>query len=104
MTNLQCSVPVNKLKQAPFSHPWGVSIYAYIVAVNDYGDSAPSERGNGAVIITKPDAPLQLIEDYAHRLPTQIGLEWLEGNANGGSQIIDYVVSYDQANEEWIEF
>lgn len=83
------------MKEAPFSHPWGVSISAYIVAVNAYGDSAASERGNGAIIMTIPDAPIHFIEDTVHRLPTQIGLEWLEGEANGGSTVIDYLLSYD---------
>ena len=68
---------------------------AYIVAHNAYGMSNVSERGNGAVIITKPDAPTNLIEDTAFRTATEVGLEWLEGLTNGGSQVISYRVTYD---------
>lgn len=58
------------MKDAPFSHLWGASIQAYIVATNAYGNSAPSDRGNGAIIVTVPDSPLFFIEDVMHRLPT----------------------------------
>lgn len=91
------------MKSAPFSHAWGSSISVYIVATNAYGDSAPSARGNGAIIITKPDAPTHLIEDTLYRLPAQVGLEWLEGETNGGSTVIDYRLSYDQTTDTWIE-
>jgi hypothetical protein len=37
MANLECSIPVNVLKNGPFSHPWGADINAYIIAYNLYG-------------------------------------------------------------------
>jgi hypothetical protein len=81
--------------QDPFNHPWGASIYAQIISTNVYGDSELSPLGNGAIITTYPDAPLTLIEDYTQRTPTKLGLNWLEGTANGGASVIDYTVSYD---------
>jgi len=69
-----CSIPINTLKQAPFQLAWGSSVYAYVVATNIYGDSDYSPRGNGAVIITKPDAPESLSEDTLFRRPSELGL------------------------------
>jgi hypothetical protein len=44
----------------PYNLPWGSSIYAKLYATNSYGDSETSEVGNGAVILTNPDAPFDL--------------------------------------------
>jgi hypothetical protein len=43
--------------------PWGSDIYATISAINDVGTSLPSIEGNGAKIITNPDAPLNVADD-----------------------------------------
>jgi hypothetical protein len=43
--------------------PWGSSIHARIVAINDIGDSVASNDGNGAIILTNPDAPYDLINN-----------------------------------------
>lgn len=88
-------VPKLKLISQPFNLPWGSMIYVKIIAYNIYGDSAESVIGNGAVILTNPDAPLNLIEVYSERDATSLGLTWLEGLANGGSDVLDYSVSYD---------
>jgi hypothetical protein len=42
---------------------WGSSIYARIVATNILGSSYVSEEGNGAIILTYPDAPINLVEN-----------------------------------------
>jgi hypothetical protein len=34
-----------------------------IVAINIKGSSIESEKGNGAIVITKPDAPVSLTEE-----------------------------------------
>lgn len=61
MTNLACEVPIkNTLKQTPYSIEWGHSIWATVTAVNFYGDSIVSLAGNGAIILTEPDAPINL--------------------------------------------
>jgi len=45
---------------APFNLPWGSSVYAKVIATNIYGNSLPSNFGNGAIILTYPDAPTTL--------------------------------------------
>lgn len=47
---------------SPFNMVWGSSISAVVVAYNQYGNSLTSFLGNGAVILTNPDAPLNLAE------------------------------------------
>jgi len=82
--------------------PWGSSVYVKVVAYNLYGDSAESIVGNGAVILTIPDAPTNLIQVYAHRSATTLGLTWTEGPHNGGRPVLDYQLSYDQATDDFI--
>lgn len=88
-------MPVATLKTTPFEIDWGKSIYAKVVAINAYGPSATSQEGNGAVIITYPDAPITLAEDYSKRTATSVMLTWFEGPDNGGNTVIDYQIMYD---------
>jgi len=53
-----------------------------------------SEIGNGAVILTNPDAPINLAEVYSERTATSLGLTWEEGALNGGSSVKDYTINY----------
>jgi hypothetical protein len=55
-----CTIPVATLRTTPYSLPWGSSVYAKAIAINLYGDSDQSDAGNGAIIITTPDAPINL--------------------------------------------
>ena len=80
-----CTVPVSTFRASPFQIAWGGHIYAKVVAVNAYGISAESDVGNGAQIITYPDAPLLLSEDYSQRSATSLRLTWTEGLNTGGS-------------------
>jgi hypothetical protein len=82
---------------APYSLTWGSSVYAKLVAYNIYGDSVISGAGNGAVIYTLADAPLDLAEDIQTRTPSSLTITWSEGADNGGNSVIDYQVSYDKA-------
>ena len=75
---------------------------ATVVATNQYGSSLESAEGNGAIILTNPDAPISLIEVYSERQATAIGISWEKGAANGGSPILDYTVSYDQATDTYV--
>lgn len=68
-----------------------------------YGDSDISPKGNGAVIITSPDTPINLAETEAMRTPSSITLSWTEGLTNGGSAVIDYRVNYDQATGDYVQ-
>ena len=52
--------------------------------------------GNGAVILTNPDKPVNFVEVTSQKSGTEIGMAWDEGAANGGSVVVDYRVSYDQ--------
>jgi hypothetical protein len=63
--NVQCTIPSSVLNSAPYTIPWGQSIYAKVAAINAYGYSETSEEGNGAVIITNPDAPINIVEDLS---------------------------------------
>jgi hypothetical protein len=60
VTDSQCSVPIYILMDWPYNLPWGSSISASLYAFNSYGDSDSSEYGNGAIITTSPDAPVNL--------------------------------------------
>jgi hypothetical protein len=92
-----CSVQVSILINEPFSLTWGSSVVAKVVAYNLYGDSLISESGNGAVIITYADAPVNLKETISARTASSISFSWTSGFNNGGSSVTDYRVSYDGA-------
>ena len=68
------------------------------MATNTYGDSLVSAKGNGAVILTIPDAPTFLSENYQLRTANNLGLTWELGSADGGSPVIDYIVSYNEGS------
>jgi len=70
------TVPVTTLIAAPYSLAWGASVYAKVIATNIYGDSVESVEGNGAVITTNPDAPINLAEVQASKTKSTIGLSW----------------------------
>jgi hypothetical protein len=60
---LSCTIPVSVFISDPFNLEWGLGIYSKIIATNSLGDSIESNPGNGAHIITNPDAPLNLDEN-----------------------------------------
>jgi hypothetical protein len=68
-----------------------------------YGDSLISDEGNGAIILTYPDAPINLAEVYSERTATSLGLSWVDGASNGGATVLDYTVSYVQGDEDYIK-
>lgn len=68
-----------------------------MAAINVVGTSTASLEGNGAIILTNPDAPHTLANVPSVTLGDRIGLSWLEGGANGGTPVIDYQIS--QAEE-----
>lgn len=57
---------------SPYSLAWGSSVYAKVIAINKYGPSISSDVGNDAKIITYPDAPVLLTEDYSGRTATSL--------------------------------
>lgn len=57
---MKCIVPVNILRAAPFNLEWGSSVWAKIAVKNVIGTTAESGPGNGAIMLTSPDAPLDV--------------------------------------------
>lgn len=98
MATESCSIPVATLKTNPFEIEWGQHIWAKIVAINAYGTSLISEAGNGAQIISYPDAPVSLTEDFSYRTSSSVMLTWLDGSDYAGAAIISYQVVYDEAS------
>lgn len=56
-----------------------------------------SDAGNGAVIYTYADSPLDLAEDASKRTASTISFTWEEGAENNGAVVTDYRVSFDNA-------
>ena len=64
-SSLKCTVPLETMYVSPFNLILGDHIYAKIVAVNSYGQSLASIAGDGAAVVFKPDAPLNLANNPA---------------------------------------
>jgi hypothetical protein len=88
-------VPIADVIAGPYSLPWGSSIFAIVAAFNNYGDSFTSDPGNGAVIITLPDAPSNIVDNQPLRTATSLTISWTAPYSNGGSPILSYQLSYD---------
>ena len=73
------------------------SIWVKAIASNFYGDSEYSLPGNGALIKLVPDAPINLASDDSVTNAVTIKLRWDDGLSDGGLEILDYDVYYDQA-------
>lgn len=80
----------------PFYLEWGSSVYVKVIATNIVGNSIESSEGNGAIIVTVPDSPINIANVPATTNGNQIGLTWSPGLVDGGSPLIDYRISYDQ--------
>jgi hypothetical protein len=74
VTGASCTIPITTFRSSPFNLNWGASVYAKLVASNLVGSSAYSPVGNGAIILTVPDAPLNLVNVPAITNGQQIGL------------------------------
>lgn len=83
-------IPVTEFINRPFNLTWGANITARVVASNFYGSSVTSNPGGGAIILTSPGPPLNLVENAAQRTKTTLGLGWSSPNFTGGSPIINY--------------
>jgi hypothetical protein len=59
------------------------------------GSSFTSSAGNGAVILTVPDPPINLANVVLETNGDQIGLIWSSGLNQGGTPIIDYRIYFD---------
>lgn len=90
ISSTMCTEPISALMASPFNLPWGSSIYAQIIATNVIGSSANSALGNNAVILTSPDAPLNLENSPATTNAYRILVKWQPGVNVGGTPVIDY--------------
>lgn len=82
----------------PWLLTWGTHVWATVQAHNAYGSSLTSEAGNGALLVTVPDAPVNLQNDVMYTNANQIGLKWEDGPYNGGNPINDYRLTYEQGD------
>lgn len=62
IANTLCTIEITALRASPFDLPWGSHIYGKVLATNLVGSSAYSTVGNGAIILTTPDPPINLTE------------------------------------------
>jgi len=62
------------------------------VRANNIVGSSEYLLGNGAILVTIPDAPLNLADVPAITSMSQVGLAWTDGLEDGGSPVIDYRV------------
>lgn len=100
-TSLTCSIPLATLQAAPYLLTWGDSVFASVIAINTYGDSLESDQGNGGLITTSPDPPTALVEVYAERTRSSLGLAWTAPTFTGGDVILDYRVNYREKAGTW---
>jgi hypothetical protein len=94
MANGYCLILTSVLIASPYNLAWGSEIYAQVSATNIKGTSIISDTGNGAIILTYPDAPTDLANNDAGTSGKIIALTWNQG-ADGGSAIIAYRISYN---------
>lgn len=64
-----------------------------MIATNVKGDSIESQSGDGAIIITRPDAPINLLEDTSQRTKSTLAVTWEPAAYDGLSAVIDYTIS-----------
>ena len=60
ISEAKCTLPISEIRATPYNLEWGSSVFAKVSATNLVGDSSYSTSGNGAVLITTPDAPINL--------------------------------------------
>lgn len=99
MAARSCTIPITSLIVAPYSLVISDGVYAKISATNEKGTSAYSSQGNGGMIISAPDAPINLAENISDRTTSTLGITWSPGAFNGGFVILDYRVSFKEQGE-----
>lgn len=100
MSTTTCSVQISTIRSAPFSIPWGSSVYAKVIATNVVGNSLASLEGNGAIILTYPDPPTTLANNGDITSASVMAMTWSAGAADGGTPVIDYRISYSLAGSD----
>jgi hypothetical protein len=90
------------LISAPFNLAQGDTVYAKLIAVNEWGDSVDSITGSGSVIWSVPDQPTSLVNNNGVTGSTNIGLEWSDPVNTGGTDIIDSEIYYHDGDSVWV--
>lgn len=88
-------MPATAINGSPYLKAWGSSIYAKVSATNVYGTSTYSTAGNGAIIVTVPDAPVSVSNNPGVTTVNKVGIVWSSGYSNGGLSVLDYRISWD---------
>ena len=71
-----CTIPSVRFTSSPYNIQWGQEIWANVIATNIKGSSVVSDGGNGAVILTNPAAPIDLVNVPSVTTGYKIGLRW----------------------------
>jgi len=95
-------VPIAKLIVEPYNLPWGSNIHATVSAINIIGASEHSDAGNGAIILTHPDAPYDLENVPAITAKHQVGLQWESLSESGGAPVLDFRVNYAAGADDYL--
>ena len=79
--------------------PWSLvmneEVWAYIIAINYYGESLISPYGNTGLVKLIPDAPLNLLNDPTVTNDSRIKFVYEDGLSDGGDPVLDFTVWYD---------
>jgi|LauGreDrversion4_2_1035121.scaffolds.fasta_scaffold00510_13 hypothetical protein len=54
------------------------------------------------VAATYPDPPINVVRNSLTTTATAIGITWTQGTSNGGSPVLDYLISFDQGTENFV--
>lgn len=97
---MSCAVPFSVLTSAPYSLPYGSSIFARVTATNLYGSSDKSASGNGAIILDVPSSVI--VSNYpAGTNASKVTLQWTEPTDNGGTEVLDYEIYFALPSEDF---
>lgn len=77
-------------------------VWVKVIAINMYGESLISDKGNDGLVKLVPDAPINLFNDHLITDHTQIKLYWEEGPINGGLTVEDYTIYYDNGTGDGV--
>jgi len=102
VSSRRCEIPLLTLQDDPYNLVQGDSVVAIVTGTNLYGESAESLPGSGAIIVRVPSSPVGLADNTAVTDASRIGLTWNNGLNTGGSPIISYRITYDQATGTWV--
>lgn len=102
MANEECIVPLATLLEPPYELEFEDSIYARLSATNLFGTSEMSNSGNGAIMKVVPDAPINLVKNTVLSSKSVIAFSWTKADFDGGEEVIDYRIIYDQAEGLYI--